>query len=127
MGLLLALSISCGYSRLAIVNQKSTQSAVNLIFYLVAATSIWYLYDLKVLGLLSLSFLNVAALTVALSEIYLAFKYGLGDLGMRFVGSFLLAIITCFLVYEFLQLKALLSFGVIAMLITVFISFRKQS
>ncbi|PWJ53091.1 hypothetical protein CLV98_12710 [Dyadobacter jejuensis] len=108
-----------------VVSHFSTKSGlVNLSFYLIAAVVIWYLYDLKVLGILVLFFLSIFALSSFLSEMYFAFKGSFRGLDWTLTIPFVFVSITCLGAYYFLDLRTLGYIVVLSVIITCVTIFR---
>lgn len=91
---------------------------VNLIFYPIASVAIWYLYNLKVLGILILFFLSIFALSSFLSELYFAFKGSFRGLDWNLRILLIFVSITCLGAYFFLDLKTLCYIVVLSVIIT---------
>lgn len=101
------------------------QLLFNLSFYFVAAASIWYLYNLKVLGMLTLFFASIFALSNFLTELYFSFNQGFKKFELSLVGLSLFNLITFYLAYKFLSTINLGYTCVFSIVITVIVVSRR--
>lgn len=98
---------------------SSKNSLINLLFYLIAAGIIGYLYNFKVLATLILFFLSTAILASFLLEVYLLAKNRFKNIDKEFIYSLLFVVIVLPLCFLYLEKQVLGYIGVLSFVIAL--------
>jgi hypothetical protein len=104
----------------AIISHFSNKSSlINLLFYLIAAGVIGYLYTFKVVAILILFFLSTAFLASFLLEVFILIKNRFKNIDKEFIYSLMLVVIMLPLCFLYLEKQVLGYVGVLSFVIAL--------